>query len=126
VTWFKVDDAFALHPKVLAAGHAAIGLWCRAGSWCAQQLTDGHVPTAMVAVLGGKPADVAALVSTGLWLEVEDGWLFHEWDRWQPTRAQVEAQRADRQKGADRGNHVRWHVQRGVIDPDCRWCQEDK
>ena len=33
--WFKVDDNLALHPKVLGAGNAAMGMWVRAGSWSA-------------------------------------------------------------------------------------------
>lgn len=27
--WFRVDDDFALHPKAIAAGNAALGLWVR-------------------------------------------------------------------------------------------------
>lgn len=93
--WFKVDDGFAFHAKAVAAGNAACGLWVRAGSWCAQQLTDGHVPAHMLAALGGKPKDAAALVAARLWEKTDDGWRFHEWNEAgrQPTRAEVEAER---------------------------------
>ena len=63
--WFKVDDSFWGHPKRVACPPAALGLWVTAGSWCGQQLTDGHVPKHMLSVLGGKPKDAAALVSAG-------------------------------------------------------------
>jgi len=94
--WFKVDDGFAFHPKAVAAGNAACGLWARAGSWCAQQLTDGHVPKHMLAALGGKPKDAAALVAVGLWEATGTGWKFHQWNEpgRQPTREEVEADRA--------------------------------
>lgn len=92
--WFRVDDSLALHPKVLAAGNRAMGLWVRAGSWCAQQLTDGLVPRALLATLGGTPADARRLVDAGLWVVEGAGWRFHGWIERQPTRESVEATRA--------------------------------
>ena len=91
--WFKVDDALAFHMKALAAGNTALGLWVRAGSWSMQQLTDGFVPTSMVTALGGQRRDSTALTDAGLWHEVEGGFQFHDWDEYQPTREQWEAER---------------------------------
>jgi hypothetical protein len=90
--WFKVDDTFAMHPKVLMAGNSAVGLWVRAGSWSMQQLTDGRVPT-LIARQFGSPADAKRLVDTGLWVEVDDGYEFHQWAERQPSRRHVEAER---------------------------------
>lgn len=95
MTWFKVDDSFAFHPKAMAAGNAALGLWVRAGSWAAQQLTDGRIPSGLLQTLGGKPRDARRLVDVGLWLEVDGGWLFHDWDEFQPSRQVVQGKRAD-------------------------------
>lgn len=93
--WFKVDDGFWCHPKVLSCPPAALALWVRAGSWSAAQLTDGRVPRSALAMLGGKPATAAALVTAGLWaVDGADGWRFHGWEDYQPTRATVEAERA--------------------------------
>lgn len=101
--WFKVDDNLAFHAKVIAAGNAAMGLWVRAGSWSAQQLTDGHIPAHMIASLG-KPAEAKRLVDVRLWHEVEGGYEFHQWTdegRRQPTREEVETKRAeDRERKA--------------------------
>lgn len=91
--WFKVDDNLAFHHKVVAAGNPAMGLWVRAGSACAQQLTDGFVPHHMIATLGTK-AQAERLVSAGLWTRVEGGYKFHEWTERQPSKADVEAERA--------------------------------
>jgi hypothetical protein len=92
--WFKVDDTFAYHAKVLAAGNAAIGLWVRAGAWSSQQLTDGFIPKHVVTTLG-KMSEARRLVDVGLWVEKDGGYLFHQWSEngRQPTRVSVEAER---------------------------------
>ena len=92
--WFRVDDDLALHPKVIAAGNAAMGLWVRAGAYAAQYLTEGFVPRTLLATLGGRQKDAQALVSAGLWEVVDGGWRFHQWEERQPTRTQVETDRA--------------------------------
>lgn len=91
--WFKVDDALAFHMKALAAGNAALGLWVRAGSWSMQQLSDGFVPASMVTALGGGHKDAKALTQAGLWHQVDGGFQFHDWAEYQPTRAEVAAER---------------------------------
>ena len=95
MVWFKVDDNLAFHPKVLRAGNAAMGLWVRAGSWSAQQLTDGVIPDSILLSLG-TVKQAQALVAAGLWDRAAGAWSFHEWnaDGRQPTRAKVEAERA--------------------------------
>lgn len=86
MTWFKVDDSLAFHPKALAAGNEALGLWVRAGSWSSQQLTEGHVPASVVELLGSREL-AGRLVDAGLWVVDEgDGWRFHEWDDRNPSR----------------------------------------
>lgn len=114
--WFKVDDALAMHPKAFMAGNAALGLWVRAGSWAMQHLTDGHIPSGVVSALGGTWDDTAALLNAGLWHQAEGGFQFHDWAEYQPTRAQIEAERAKtkervekhraNKRGSDVGNAV--------------------
>lgn len=93
MTWFKVDDAFWAHPKVLALSDAAIALWVRAGSYCAQHLTDGKVPAAVLPMLRSDEFIASDLVSAGLWLNTPDGYEFHDWAKYQPTRESIEAER---------------------------------
>lgn len=100
--WFKVDDNLAIHPKVIRAGNEAMGLWARAGSWSAQQLTEGFIPADIVALLQGEDA-APKLVAAGLWTEADGGYAFHEWDERQPTKESVLAERQasrDRQRRA--------------------------
>ena len=92
--WFKVDDTFAFHPKIIGLSPSAGWLWTRAGAWCAQLLTDGAVPRKVIGALGGAPDDAAELVEAGLWTETDSGWKFHDWHDYQPTKEAVEAERA--------------------------------
>lgn len=94
MVWFKVDDTLAFHAKVMAAGNPAMGLWVRAGAWCAQMLTDGRVPTHVARSLG-TARQAKALVDAGLWETAPEGYVFHDWsaDERQPTREQVENKR---------------------------------
>ena len=102
MTWFKVDDGFATHRKVDALGSdqsVAVGCWVLLGTACSRDLTDGVVTRAALArtlaLWTQKDRDraVAALVRVGLWEPVEDGWIFHDWTRHQPSRLDVEANR---------------------------------
>ena len=95
MAWFKVDDKFHSHPKVIGLPLRAIGLWTKAGAWCSDQLTDGHVPKAIVPILGGSNGDVRALVDAGLWREVDDGWRFHDWHDMNPSRADTLTRREE-------------------------------
>lgn len=99
--WFKVDDNLAFHAKTMLAGNAAMGLWVRAGSWSSQQLTDGHIPSHIIAALGTH-AQAGKLVSSGLWEFADGGYQFHQWTERQPNSDAVRAERfAARERMAD-------------------------
>jgi hypothetical protein len=93
VSWFKVDDNLAFHPKAVMATNPALGLWVRAGSWAAQQLTDGFVPLNIARSLGSA-GQADRLITAGLWLPCGEGYEFHQWAERQPTRKIVEERRA--------------------------------
>lgn len=115
--WFKVDDKLHDHRKARAAGVAAMGLWALAGSWCADNLTDGFVPDTICARWDRSYRKLAArLVDARLWVvdEVagEKGWRFHEWDLMQPpaeaTRAKRDHLAMVRSEAGRKGAHARW------------------
>lgn len=94
MTWFKVDDGFHSHPKVLACSLAAVGLWARAGSWCSDhEGTRGEIPNAVLSMFGAKPKLAQELVDAGLWDKTETGWRFHDWDIYQPSAEELEEKR---------------------------------
>lgn len=98
MVWFRMDDSFPSHPKVLGIPRrdrlAAIGLWTLAGGWCAKQLTDGYLAKHMLEEIGGSQRLAATLVEVGLWEISEGGYQFHDWDHYNPTREEVEADRS--------------------------------
>lgn len=113
--YFPVDDDMPFHPKVLAAGNEAIGMWTRAGALAKKHTTGGFVSTDTARTLGPKKlAD--RLVSCGLWVVADGGYRFHDWkqqagnDDAEVERARVEnartrnaeRQRAWRERNADR------------------------
>lgn len=110
MTWFRVDDDFGDHPKVLAAldkHPASISLWNIAGAWCAKHGTGGHVPKCYPAstplrAIGAKLA--AILVEVRLWHVTPDGWVFHDWEHRQPS---AEEERIKREKARERQQEKR-------------------
>jgi hypothetical protein len=97
VTWFKVDDSFYAHPKVLATDADALGLWVVAGAWSAAHLTDGFVPDHVLSRLLPDSDKLARkLVTSGMWRRVRGGHQFHDWGDFQPTSSDVRAMREKR------------------------------
>ncbi|WP_156027643.1 hypothetical protein [Mycetocola saprophilus] len=97
MAWFKVDDKLHASRKVMKIPRrhrlAALGLWTIAGSWCADQETDGVVPDYMIEEWGGTTLLVNQLVTVGLWLQLEDSTEFHNWEEYQPTKEQLDVAR---------------------------------
>ncbi len=103
--WFKVDDRFPRHPKTRASARALGGkhararvmaFWLEAGTHSCEFLTDGFISDADVADfdVDDDPVAVAkALVTGGLWLRVEHGYRFHQWDHHQPSAESVKEKR---------------------------------
>lgn len=93
MVWFKVDDKLHSHPKSRRAGTAAMGLWALAGSHCMDYLTDGVVEVWFVESVPDGAELAGRLVASGLWHEHPQGWVFHDWAEFQPTREKVLAER---------------------------------
>jgi len=95
--WFKIDDQLFGHPKVLSIDPrcrlAAIGLFTLAGSWSSAHLTDGVIPEQLVGSMQATRKQCESLVSAGLWDVHPQGYVFHDWADYNPTRAEVLAKR---------------------------------
>ncbi|MDQ0894449.1 hypothetical protein [Agromyces ramosus] len=106
--YFPVDDDMPFHPKVLAAGNEAMGLWARAGALCKKYATGGEVSTEMVLSLGTKRlAD--RLVKAGLWVVIDGGYRFHDWKQQAGNdEASVEKERIDRARAKNAARQKAW------------------
>lgn len=98
--WFRLEDSFHSHPKVIAAGNEAIGLYVRCGTYAAQHLTDGFIPE-HVALLYGTPELADTLVRTKLWRRTRGGWRMPDYLDYNPSADKVGQERearAERQR----------------------------
>lgn len=107
MTWFKLDDGFHSHPKVIAAGNEAVGLYVRCGTYAAQHLTEGFVPE-HVALLYGSAELADTLVRTKLWRRARGGWRMPDYLDYNPSREAVDN---DRKMKAER--QARWRSRHG-------------
>ncbi|HTE70462.1 MAG TPA: hypothetical protein VK942_17170 [Actinomycetes bacterium] len=112
MTWVKIDEVFPRHPKVAQVGLFGIALQVAALCYSNHYLTDGFIPYGAVRTLLdfdrigeniGEEADfwvevgafiiAARLVKVGMWEEVAGGFRIHDYADYQPTRAEVLAER---------------------------------
>lgn len=105
MSWFALDDKSHGNPKVVTAGNAAWGLWCRCGAWSADHLTDGHIPAA-IARLYGTRTEIAALVDASLWVPDGDGYVMPDYLDFNPGRDRVLEQRRQRSEAKQRAGRA--------------------
>ena len=105
MSWFRIDDRFHSHPKVLRAGNAAVGLWVRCGAYSTDYGTDGLVPAEIVARFGAA-REVSALVDARLWVPTDDGMLIPDFLDYNSSRAERDERlkRDAERKRVERGN----------------------
>ncbi len=72
-------------------GHAdSVGIFCMALSLCGDRLTDGFISRrALLSNIGATPEQVQALVDEGMFEEVDEGWLIHDYTKHNRTKEQV-------------------------------------
>jgi hypothetical protein len=129
--WMRIDDGLHAHRKTRAVikthpskdrDAAPMGLWVLAGSWAARNNRDGWVPLDELDRFDNDWKDLSErLVDAGYWWpeirDGEDGFGFNDWQEWNsPDGASA---------SGSFGNHVRWHVQKGVVKPGCEHCPDE-
>ena len=123
-TYIRLHDGMPDHPKVVGLSHAAFRLYVESICWCGRHLTDGVVPAAAMRRMGGwSPAAIKELAAAGL-LEAGEGphWLIHDYTEHQRTADEVAQYRKAKKLAGVTGNHERWHLARGLRDPECDLC----
>ena len=118
MAWFKVDDNFYDHPKVDSLTLEAVGVWLLCGTYAARHLTDGHIATRRAYRMGATEDTISELIDAGLWVETTDGYQFHGWDMYQPTRAAVEAERAKARERQQKRRRARDEAGRYTSEDD--------
>lgn len=97
--WVRLDVDYFSNPKAIAAGEHGRALHLASICWSMGQLTDGRIPLdvvpRLVAYAGVPRATVERLVNVGLWLAEVDGYLVKDFLDHQPSRLDVERERAE-------------------------------
>lgn len=127
-----LDDKFHSNPKILEVEDDGAGLYARALSYCADQLTDGFIPNSWARQ---SPAErLTKLVTHGLWIKVKkgervsitrtrarrgrlrelavtmpsDGYYIPDYLQENPSRNEVEEKRRKQSEGGALGASQRW------------------
>src|SRR4051794_35615620 len=97
--WTRLEDSFYDHPKVMAAGNEALGLYVRGLTYCSRHLTDGLIPKRMAQQLAdGNPEAIDALLAAKLWAASGDNYRIPRYLDYHPTREEYEKTREERRK----------------------------
>lgn len=109
----RIDVNITTHEKALTAGVEALGLWTWGMCWSQLHETDGRLPRVVVMSAMGEKARVlrqlaVRLVTSGLWIENEDGsFLIRNYVTKNQTAEEIAARKeAGRKANADR--QARW------------------
>lgn len=91
MSWIKLDDGFADHPKIMGLPSDALRWFhIRALCYAARYRTGGVITAATLRGLGGKPGTAKTLCDAGLWDPVEGGaWLIHDFEEYNPPKREV-------------------------------------
>jgi hypothetical protein len=108
MTWIRVDDHFADHPKVMALAHdrlTGLGLWHVAASYCARYLTNGFVPSTHVRA-NAPVRLINRMVAVGLFDPVDGGYMLHDWLNYNPSREAVKEAQAKKRAAGQAGGRA--------------------
>lgn len=110
MAWVRLDDQFAEHPKMQAAGPLGRDLQVSALCYANRNLTDGYIPRATarrLADIDDLPVTaqdvIDRLVQVGAWIKVAGGYRIHDYTDYQPTKEQVLAEREQKQAAGRKG-----------------------
>jgi hypothetical protein len=117
VPWARFDDRYDDSKKLKRAWkacRAAVGLHAMAITYCARHHTDGVVDLEWIEEklpkAGERKKALDALVVAGLFLPSPDGDAFvvNDYLEYNPSRAEIEAKRAQKAAAAKKAAEARW------------------
>ena len=116
-----IDVDILMHPKAIAAGLEAMGLWLWAMAWSHKTGANGKVPRHVVGLAWGGPPKLVEklakrLVASGLWIATDDGWTIWNYGKKNQSAEEKERRRA---LGRERMQRLRGKKRDAVGDDDC-------
>lgn len=98
MVWARFDDGYPNHPKVAPLTDAAFRAFVTSVCYCSQYLTDGLMPPVTARSIARTDAVESELVTAKLWDQKRTGMWVHDYLIYNPSRAQVMAERAKAQE----------------------------
>lgn len=111
MAWLKLDDQIFLNRKVAQCDTGAKMLYIVGLSYCANQLTDGFIPTGTLPLLAGMAGldwqiakqSADKLLEVCLWSATAKGWQIPDYLEYNPSREQVLHNQVVRSEAGKRG-----------------------
>lgn len=136
--WVKIDDGFATHPKILAAGPLAAIIQIRAICFSSQNKTDGFIHNSALPLLltgfehigidEGSIGDYASfgcqanevnwpmfMVEHKLWEQAENGYIIHDYLEWNLSKHDIESVSKQRSRAGKKGMKSRYSKEKSVL-----------
>lgn len=107
MTWVRIDDTFPDHPKVVGLTDSAFRTYVAGLCYAARYLTDGAIPSSALRSIGPRKA-AAELERAGIWQRTDHGYAIRDYLDYNPSRAEVEANREKRRAAGVRAARARW------------------
>lgn len=122
--YITVADEFPEHPKTLelsdAAFRAVIELWCYSN----RRKTDGKVPAGLIRRYA--PDVIEEMLTVGFMTQSNGKHAMHDYLSHQKSKVEIEQHMSNKKEAGRRGGmksaHMRNHVKKGFIDPNCEDC----
>src|SRR4051812_14049709 len=107
MSWLKIDDQIATHPKILKAGPTAAWTWICGIAYASNHFTDGFISDAALGHIG-IPKHLlkqtsSKLLKQGLWDRVKGGFQVHDYLQHNPSAAERRHVLAAKQKAGRLG-----------------------
>jgi hypothetical protein len=128
-TYVPLKSDYYDDPKVIHAGEAAELLFVHMLAYCSRTFTDGFIDDAQMTRLGLKRVEkrAATLAQHALISRVDDdnshGYRVSSWLKHNPSVREIAKAHEHESTAGKRGNHLRWHVQQGLVVDGCPWCK---
>lgn len=136
----RFPDQFPSFREVDGLSDTAFRLYVTAFFWCSVNQTDGLITREDLDLVSARVRAserfAAECERRGAWHDARhdcgsefctgpfdaDGWVVHDYLRYAPSKAEAQAEGSAKSKGGRRGNHKKWHEDRGIKAPGCEFC----
>lgn len=118
--WVRIEDTFYDHPKIIAAGNAAVGLHVRGLSYACHHMTDGKIPRSF---LKGQLKTAERLVLYGLWERDGEDYRIHDYLKFNPSAREIQSDREIwKRRAAMNANPDLARTVKNRDENTCRYC----